>query len=196
MNEFSNDNKQLIHNVTNIVGLSPSVDTFHNHEHAVRIDVLKCQYPLNKDIDIYCTVGVSDSENLIEMRDGSLVNIPVEILMEGNVNSDKWYSIILAAGFSIKVDKNPCQPYTVFKDLIRTYIKDTHLPHLLFVHPYLWEDRLGQMELEDKTVYFLLAVPISDNELAYFTEYGASELCDRLFSSDLDFSDIERPSLM
>lgn len=39
-------------------------------------------------------------------------------------------------------------------------------------------------------------MPISDNELAYFTEYGASELYDRLFRGDLDFSDIERPSLM
>lgn len=67
--------------------------------------------------------------------------------------------------FYIKKNGWQAQPGTVFKRMLEYRYQDTSCKHILFVEPFLWEEKLGVMTLAKKKVHFLMAVPITDTGL-------------------------------
>ena len=66
---------------------------------------------------------------------------------------------------------------------------------ILFTDPFLWEDQLKTLNLETKTVAWLLAVPISEAEYRYAAEHGAEQLEKILAKYQIDVTDINRASI-
>lgn len=76
------------------------------------------------------------------------------------------------------------------------YYEDSEMKHLIFVSPFLWENKLMPLDLGTKTVNWLLCIPISENELEYRMKNGASALEDLFQEKDIDIFDINRNSVI
>jgi hypothetical protein len=87
-----------------------------------------------------------------------------------------------------------CQPGAVFPDVVASSIT-THLPHLYFTSPFVWEADLGTRVLENKTVTWLLAAPISDAERIFVESNGPDALEDLFEHAKIDICDINRRSV-
>ena len=178
------------------LGIKPQVFTYYDQDEKRSIDVMNVTDPIDENICIYCTIGVSDSPNVIEMNDGTL-GIPVELLIAADNKFVKMPNILSTCGFYILKNEWPCQPGTVFKNMVTMYYQDTDMKHILFTRPYLWQDKLHPLTLEQRTIHFLLCIPISDKELEYKNQYGTAALEEILFQdSGADIYNINRHSVV
>lgn len=69
------------------------------------------------------------------------------------------------------------------------------LNHVAFVSPFLWDD-LDKLEVEGRSVYLLLMLPISDAELSFLKGNGIDALEKRFSENQIDIFDINRPSVV
>lgn len=191
----SQDNIQLAHAVAAAIGIDPQVYAYHDESKQNTLHILNCKDPLDQNSTIYCTIGLSDHPNEIELSDGSLKNIPVELLIAGNNSHPQWANILSTAGFFVTKNKWTCQPGAVFKSVINKYYK-APLKHVLFVEPFMWQDKLDNMKLSDKKVAFLLLVPISDAECAYREKNGFDALETLFMEREIDITDLNRASVV
>ncbi|GII82082.1 hypothetical protein Ssi03_00720 [Sphaerisporangium siamense] len=70
------------------------------------------------------------------------------------------------------------------------------MKNFVFLSPFLWDDPFEAMELDDKKVAWLLAVPISDAELQYALDRGVPELESILEANSIDMFDLNRSSVL
>lgn len=192
----SQDNIQLAHAVATAVGIDPQVYAYHDDDKKDTLHILNCKDPLDVNNYIYCTIGLSDFPNNIEMSDGSEKNIPVELLLSGNNSSNKWANILSTVGFHITKNQWNCQPGAVFKNMVSIYHQNTALKHLLFVEPFMWQEKLDSMKLSGKKIYFLLLVPISDAECNYREKYGFDALEQLFVKHEIDITNLNRASVL
>lgn len=190
----SDDNIQLGKSVAAAIGFEPHVHPYYDDGNKNLIYVLNCKDPLNDNLKFFCTIGVSDSRNAIEMNGEQLENIPIELLMIADEKHIKVPNIISTCGFYITKNKWQCQPGTIFKNMTNVYYNDTHLKHILFVRPFMWEDKLGPMKLSQKTVNFLVGIPISEKEAIFSEKNGYQVLLDLFIKMNIDYENFERVS--
>ena len=75
------------------------------------------------------------------------------------------------------------------------YQASNTLSDLYFCPPFLWNDRLSGLTTDEKELAWLLAVPISKDEAAFVSSFGAAQL-EKLFEeADLDIYDANRASV-
>lgn len=192
----SQDNIQLAHAVAAAIGNDPQVYAYYDDNKENSLHILNCIDPLDSKNKIYCTIGLSDYPNKIEMNDGTLKNVPIELMIAGNDSSSKWANILSTAGFFVTKNSWTCQPGSVFKNMIDMYHEGALLKHLLFVEPLMWQEKLEQMKLAGKKVYFLLLVPISDAECAYREKHGFDALESLFMEKEIDITNLHRPSVL
>ncbi|WP_134089939.1 suppressor of fused domain protein [Olivibacter sp. XZL3] len=192
----SQDNIQLAHAVAAAIGIDPQVYAYHDDSKENSLHILNCIDPLDPKNKIFCTIGLSDYPNEIEISKGKVKNIPIELIIAGNGSSSKWANILSSAGFFVIKNKWTCQPGAVFKNIIDVYHKGIHLKHLLFVEPLMWQEKLEQMKLANKKVHFLLLIPISDAELIYREKRGFDALESLFMEKEIDITNLQRPSVL
>ncbi|MGX5686706.1 suppressor of fused domain protein [Chryseobacterium cucumeris] len=192
--QSSEENKKLSNYITNIVGINNMIDRHYDKEKKNFIDIFTCDDPLYPRIKICGTIGVSDHPNKIEMNDNSFKDIPVELLIGGYREFRMLPDILSTAGFYITNNGWECQPGSVFMRIVEMYFETSEMKHIMFISPFLWEDKLYPLKLETKTVHWLLCIPISDEELEYKMENGTSALEDIFQEKDIDIFDINRKS--
>ena len=82
---------------------------------------------------------------------------------------------------------------SIIKDIIVQYNISATLKHVTFVAPFLW-DNLNKLEVEGKSIYCLMMLPISDAEISYLVEHGIDALEELFYENQIDVYDINRPS--
>lgn len=75
------------------------------------------------------------------------------------------------------------------------YDQETDMKHVMFVPPFLWEEDLELLEFSNKSVTWLMAIPISEGELQIAEQYSPDHLQDLLESKQIDIFDIKRESV-
>lgn len=70
------------------------------------------------------------------------------------------------------------------------------MKHIMFVPPFLWEEDLELLEFNNKSVTWLMALPISEGELQVAEKHGPDYLQDLLESKQTDIFDIKRESVV
>lgn len=156
-----------------------------------QLDILSLTDPIDNEVGIHCTIGVSNYPNLIGDR-----NIPIELLLTNYKKYEKATNILATCGFYITKDKFECRPGEVFRRIIEPYYTDISMKHILFIEPFLWAEKLDQISVENKDVNFLLCIPISDKELEYKNENGFEALEELLMMNEINIYDLERKCLM
>lgn len=192
MTTASNSNKALAKYITQIVGIRPSARKYWDESESTDIDLFTCVDPLNQSCNIYGTIGLSDTPLRIN---GKEQKFRLELLAVGHSSYSFVPNLLATSSFYVMKDNWECNPGAVFESLVTIYHKGD-MKHLMFTYPYLWEDKLNNLELPDKEVTWLLMIPISDQELQYKSEYGYSALEDRLEENNVDIFDFDRKSII
>jgi hypothetical protein len=131
------------------------------------------------------------------MRDASGKEFPGRLEIAGACasQSELFANVISAAAFCVMRTNWLCRPGTVMRGYVHEYFSTTTVPHLYFTAPFLWEDSLKTLDCESKRVSWLLAVPISDAELAYLSQHGDDALETLFEREQIDIFDLDRPSV-
>lgn len=195
--KVSQDHVKIAKFVAGAIGLEPHVYPYYDNDRDSSIDVLDLVDPLDRNVKFYCSVGVSDCPNIIEMKDGSTINIPVELLIAAYKDFEKAPNILSTCGFYMINDRRECQPGSVYKRMVETYYPGSDMKHIMFTRPFLWEDKLEPLQVGDKNVSFLLCIPVSDAELEYRNDNGVNALESLLFGQkNIDIFDLDRKSVL
>ncbi|WP_103867569.1 suppressor of fused domain protein [Aquimarina sp. I32.4] len=195
MEQVSQDNIKIAKFVAGAIGFEPNVYPYYDDDRKSSLDILDLVDPIDKSNKFYCTIGLSDYDNIIEFNDGNR-NVPIEILIVGKQKDNKLPNILSTCGFYVSKNRWTVQPNTVFKNMIKMYYPSMETKHLMFTSPFLWEDKLTSLELKNKTVNWLLAIPITDKEFSYKEENGATALFDLFEEHDIDIFNINRISVV
>jgi hypothetical protein len=193
-NVVSNENKELAKYITAIVGINRTIQRHWDEKNENCMDIFTCDDPIDSKVKFYGTIGLSDYPNIIEMKNGNK-NIPVELLMAGYKNYDKIPNILSTCAFYISKNKWNCQPGSIFMRMVDFYYKK-EMQHIIFVSPFIWENKLEPLKLETKTVNWLLAVPISELEMKYKNEKGFDNFQSLFGDNDVDIFDLDRKSFI
>ncbi len=94
------------------------------------------------------------------------------------------------------VDAWLCAPGVVFPSLVSQYRISSTLEHLLWVPPFPWE-QLGAVDPgEGPMVHWLLGVPISEAERRFLLDRGFDEFEALMARREVEYFDLQRPSVV
>ncbi len=191
MKQPSTEDIKMAKFIASAIGLSPTVYPYYDNDKTNQLDILSLTDPIDNEVGIHCTIGVSNYPNLIGDR-----NIPIELLLANYKKYEKATNILATCGFYITKDKFECRPGAIFRRIIEPYYTDISMKHILFIEPFLWAEKLDQMKVENKDVNFLLCIPISDKELEYKNENGFEALEELLMMNEINIYNLERKCLI
>ncbi|MEW5675961.1 suppressor of fused domain protein [Flavobacterium enshiense] len=189
-------NISLAQAIATTLGIQPKVYPYYDDDKSNSIDILECTDPLDNLNVFYCTIGLSDIPVTIF---GEEQNFGVEVLLTAQKENSFAGSLLSTASFFIGKDNWEARPGAVFNNLISLYDETLEMKHLYFTEPFFCQEQLEQVSvnIEEKNVLFLLAVPISENELQYKEENGDEAFEALLFSENtIDLSDFKRKSVL
>ncbi|MGN0606367.1 MAG: suppressor of fused domain protein [Oscillospiraceae bacterium] len=119
-------------------------------------------------------------------------------MIKGDLESaDLIARILSTAAFGIMENKFNCGLGTVFQNILEGYLPGEDMKHLVFINPPpFWKERFGTIELEDFTLTWLFAQPVSDAELNYLKEKGLKALLDLFVEKNINAFDLNRKSIL
>ena len=193
MPAVSETNKQVARAAAKAFGGSPRVWKFWDDNHESSVDILSCENRPLDGVTSFSTVGLSDWPLYME---GKEYGARLEMVGACGNGFERFDNALATAAFCVINSGWFCYPGAIFPEVLAMHEASATMRHFLFVPPFLWEGELTTMELEEKTLAWLLAVPISDEELAFAESSGSDEL-EKLFQErQIDVFDLARPSVV
>lgn len=101
-----------------------------------------------------------------------------EILVDSQGPCEFIAHVAATIAFFIIKDRLRVAPGFTFAKIISMYDPWLQVEHVLFVPPFQWRG-MSRVSLSDRTIYPLLAVPITDSELNFVQRQGADQLQER-----------------
>lgn len=86
-----------------------------------------------------------------------------EVIMDQRGYDERIGNILSTIAFYVIKDGWKIAPGVIFESMVEMFVPETELPHVMFTSPFRW-DRKTRVLLGEKTVYPLVAVPISEAE--------------------------------
>ncbi len=188
----SEDDKKLAKFIDKIFAGKSKAFEYWDEKEKNSISILSSQDP-NDNLTSYSTIGFSNYINL-NPTNGS--DIRCEVLAI-NADANQYFPNILASLVFYILQRNVfCHPRLVIPNILNLYNFDSQMQHLLITNPFIWEDKLVNLQLKDKKVHWLLAIPISESELVYAETKGVEELETLMEKSQIDISQLYRKSIL
>jgi hypothetical protein len=141
----------------------------------------------------YSTIGLSDSPILKDKRD---LGIRAEFVGACASAFPEFANILATAAFCVINSHWLCHPGAIFPGVVEKHRPESPMRHLIFVPPFLWDESLQTLQLPDKKVAWLMAVPISESEYGYAIDHGPDALGDVLEQEGIDVFDLDRASIL
>lgn len=116
-----------------------------------------------------------------------------ELIMDQRGHAEHIGNILSTIAFYIMKDGWKVAPGVIFESMVEMYIPETKLPHIMFVAPFQWQN-MSKVVLKEKTIYPLVAVPISEVESQVARTNAGRDLEQRWVSQGVDVLNWERPS--
>ncbi|ASC81594.1 type VII secretion system immunity protein YqcF [Bacillus subtilis] len=187
------ENKVIARTVLGAFGGKPKVTKYWDDNENSNIDILSVSDQPQEGITSYATLGLSDHSINYEVN-GTPLRIEIVAAMESA--SDIYANVLSTCAFNIINSNFTCAPGVIFKNVISMYDQETDMRHVMFVSPFLWEEDLELLEFSNKSVTWLMAIPISEGELQVTEKHGSDYLQDLLESKQIDIFDIKRESVV
>jgi hypothetical protein len=186
-------NKQIAQAVRGVFGGAQfKVINYLDKDEKSEIYVMHCTETPDQGLTSFCTIGLSDYAD-----DGYAVTPPLGVEIIAVSNEPGFGEVVSTAAFCVVNSGYKARPGGAFPGVVKLHHPDTTVPNLMFVEPYLWDDRaFAAREVGEKTVAWLQAVPISDAETQYLLDSGADALNGLFVQHAPDFVDLRRPSVV
>lgn len=136
---------------------------------------------------IGATVGLMD----VDQSGNPEVEIHTEILMERRGSAEYLGNILSTIAFFAMKNGWKIAPDIIFENMVSMYLPQTHLPHVMFVPVFRWDD-MSKAIVASKVIYPLLTIPISQAESELVARDGPGALMSRLAERKSDVMDWER----
>jgi len=182
--EFS---KALYKKLNPILGINSKVFSYGDDENKHKIYILNTIDPIDNNVIFFSTISLTEL---------APHNNNFEILITGYQKYEEIANVLSTTAFFIIKNKWKSQIGVVFETIVEEYYPDKSVKHLLFVEPYLWEDKLEDFSIDERKINFLLAIPITQAELEYKNTYGHNALENLLEEKNIDIFDIDRKSII
>ncbi|HEX2936651.1 MAG TPA: suppressor of fused domain protein [Bacteroidales bacterium] len=191
--ELTSQMKEIAQMLSEINGGRPKIDRYHDDNQQSEIDIVTMNNKPDKGEITYATIGLSNHDIGLTIE-----NKPLRIEIAGACVSEfaEFGNIISTCAFNIINSGYECYPGAIFPDVVGMYHENLEMKHILFIPPFLWDDKLETLYFEDKVVTWLQAVPISEAEYEYAEENGAEALEDLLEEAEVDILDLNRRSVL
>ena len=138
------------------VGGEVAVTMYGDEEQVARIPIFTGK--TNGGV-IAATIGLME----VNQSSNPTNKVHCEILLDSRRDSPVVPSILSTISFYVLKNEWKVAPGKIFEDIVSMYLPETKLPHIYFTAPFQWRD-LSKVELPDRTIYPLVAIPISPVE--------------------------------
>jgi hypothetical protein len=174
-------------------GTPPSVYCYWDDQHKASVDIVSCNDSPSSGVTSYATVGVSQ---IPLIKDGKDLGFRTELVGACGSQFADFGNCLSTAAFCVINSRWFVAPGVVFPDVISMYRTSGAMKHVLFLPPFLWDERLQTIQVENERVAWLLAIPISENELRLAESKGVPALEDVLEKEEIDIFDLDRASVV
>lgn len=183
---ISDDHKQWANYLKDIAGGDAAVTTYCDKENNNKAPIFTSE---NTDGILAATVGLMD----FDQSRNPASKVYTEILMDKRDSDDRVGSILSTIAFCVMKEGWKVAPGAIFKNILTYHVPGTRFPHVMFAAPFQW-DGLSIVKLQGKTIYPLVAIPISEAE-SQFVTFDASKILKRLWiETNVDILDWRRAS--
>lgn len=168
---------------------APSVQSFHDEGGTHAIDIF---FSADSDGAVAATIGLMD----IDIRvPGSDDPVFTEILIDSKNGGDTILNVLSTVAFYIMKDGWRPAPGVIFEQMIEMYEPSLAVKHIMFVPPFQWSgDEMTRVALSSRTIYPLLAVPITNPERDFAVTRGSDALQLSMEHGGVDVFDWKRAS--
>lgn len=173
-------------------GGHPTVARFWDDNKRSFIDLLTATDAPQKGVSAFSTIGLS----AYPVGLGNRPNLGVEIVAACGSNFRYFDNALSTAAFCVINSGWVCKPGAIFPDVLKMYAASDSMRHLAFFPPFLWEGKLETLHFPERTVAWLLAVPISDGERQFSEREGADALESLFEEKQIDIFNLARPSVV
>jgi hypothetical protein len=168
-------------------GADASVHAYADRDGAHGVEVFRV---VSDGGTLLATIGLMD----IDQSPHRTANVFSEILMDSRGQDDRLGNVLAGIGLHVLKHGVRIAPGVVFERSIDVYMPKHPLPHAMLVAPFQWKEGMTKVQLAGKTIYPLVAVPISDAERALAAEQSARALEQLWESRRVDVLDWGRAS--
>lgn len=193
MNKPSESSKRIAKAAAAAFGGSPTVNQYWDDGRSKSVAILSCTDSPCQGVTSYATIGVSE---IPIMKDGKALNVRAELVGACGSHFTDFGNYLSTAAFCVINSRWFVAPGTIFPQVLSMYREGAAMKHFLFLPPFLWEDRLQTLRADNLTIAWLLAIPISDEELTFAENKGVPELEVLFEKHQIDIFDLERPSVI
>jgi antitoxin YqcF len=191
--KVTKENKAIYQVVSNIFGVASKVWSYADEHNNSSIDILICPDSPYELVTSYSTIGLSDYSINLQVDD---IPLGIEIIGACESMFDQYPNILATCGFNIINSNFRCAPGIIFSNVIKMYLTDSPMQHILFIPPFGWDKEFETLHFQTKKVAWLLAVPISEAERQYANVNGPEAL-EKLFEEkQINIYDLFRKSVL
>ncbi len=176
-----------------LAGLAPQRPTVERHKQGGgAVDVLVAKDTPTKGVTTLATVSMSSRNAVVDDRER---DFGVELVTCHGESVTGCVRPLVDAAMYYTRNQDEFQPGTVLPHLVERHGISRTMKHFFLIAPFIFDGRLTSVRTNEKEVRYLLAVPISDEELAVAGADG-SEALDRLLEEQqIDIYDWHRASV-
>jgi hypothetical protein len=172
---------------------SPNIRRFWDSNRSSSIDIFEAVDCPQLGVKTYSTIGLSNYPLLSE---GKEISVRTEFIGACGSAFPKFDNVISTLAFLIINSRWFCAPGKIFPDVLLMHEASITMSDVYFCNQFLWGDKLNLLNLGDQKISWLMAMPISRKEAVFAQKNGAAKLEELLAENDIDFYNLNRPSVL
>ena len=177
---------------------SPRVFRYYDQRDEISADLLTVPDIPAKGAVSYATVGLIHHSIGLRREDSPL---RVEIVSACYARYEYYPNLLSSCAFDVINAHFACSDSTLAagkRECVNMYVQDSALPHLVFLPAAgiaLWQSPPPALSFHDKRVFWLYALPVSNDEYAHYEAFGPDFLLESLRQAEANLLDLERKSV-
>jgi len=171
-------------------GGQPSVHRYWDQTEHSSVDLLSAADAHFPGVTSYATIGLCEQDQGLIVESKPL---RIELLAAGYNRFEFLPNILTTCVFNVINSGYVCRHGATFPEVVHMYLPSALMKHILFTSPFLWEGQFEAIYLPERAIAWLLAVPISEEELQYAERRGSDALESLLQEREIDVFDLSRP---
>jgi antitoxin YqcF len=157
------------------------------------LGIVRCAHSLPHSVASYGTVGLSER---LFPKTRSNKGHNVEIIGACKEVYELFPNALYTVAVNVINGVVTCYSGALHPGVVAMYYPELEMKHMLLTTPISWPIPPPPLELPDRTIQWLQAIPLSDAEYRYAEVNGSDALMEMLHKSGVNLTDLRRTSVM